>query len=377
MKKIIHVVYECTPGSFRGGVQKVAYELALFQSRQGENVEIWTLDNDINDKVTYENGLTIRYFKGFSFLGVKGSFELISSLYEIKDEICAIHSHNTFHILNYQVYKFCRKNKITSVFQPHGALDSNLFNKLNLQSLKKIIYIKLFESKILNNCHAVFALTEKEREQVLKLSDSKNIIVVPNGIRYPESTFSVSGGKLNDGFRFLYIGRIVEKKGLHDFIVAFSKFLEQHPSSEFFIVGDSSQFPSYTQRLKQMISNFQIDKKVVWYGFADESEKKELFRTSDIFIHASYSEGMPMAVLEAMAHNQVCLVTEGCYMAGAADNHSLYQVSQGDSALYQGALELFNDKELFLNLRRNSHQYIKKNHCWEKLARKTIEIYNS
>ena len=41
---IRHLVYECLPGAYAGGVQKMVFELASAQRRLGADVEVWTVD---------------------------------------------------------------------------------------------------------------------------------------------------------------------------------------------------------------------------------------------------------------------------------------------------------------------------------------------
>ena len=41
-------------------------------------------------------------------------------------------------------------------------------------------------------------------------------------------------------------------------------------------------------------------------------EKEKVFRNSSAFILSSYSEGLPMAVLEAMSYRVPCLISENC-----------------------------------------------------------------
>lgn len=44
MKSVVHVVYDCTPGTYAGGVQKMVFELARAQRQVGANVEVWALN---------------------------------------------------------------------------------------------------------------------------------------------------------------------------------------------------------------------------------------------------------------------------------------------------------------------------------------------
>ncbi len=60
---IRHLVYECLPGAYAGGVQKMVFELASAQRRLGADVEIWTVDAQRSGQTTIHGGLPVRYFQ--------------------------------------------------------------------------------------------------------------------------------------------------------------------------------------------------------------------------------------------------------------------------------------------------------------------------
>lgn len=377
---IVHVVYECEPGEFKGGVQKVTLELASAQKKIGMDVEIWTLSKDENKKSIIYNDVPVKYFKPEVLFGVYNSVELIKSLENEKINISIIHSHNTYHPLNLQIGKFCRLNKIPVFYHPHGALDSSLFNGYSFQALKKKLYIKFFEAKNLKGANGVFALTENEKQQLLELGVDKNVYVLPNGIHKSQNVERCSylhqRYNLSEGDRiFLFVGRVVHKKGLHIFLEAFAKLVEQMPYCYFFIAGDPQQNPNYSCQLKEKITEFGIDKNIKWLGFLSETKKPDVFNSADVFIHSSYSEGMAMAVLEAMSYGLPCIVTEGCYMSNAAKSGALIECKQNSKALFKAALDLISDDERLQLLRIKTIDYVRQNHNWLRIAEQTKSYY--
>lgn len=373
---VIHVVYECVPGQFKGGVQKVALELACAQKELGLNVEIWTLSGSKSIDTVCHNGVNVKYFKSEKTFGVSGSKSLIDELDKVKSEIAIVHAHNTFHKLNLQVGQFCNENQTPVYYHPHGALDPSLFSGFGFQAIKKKIYIKFFEARNLRCADGVFALTENEKSQLIQLGIKDNIIVLPNGIEQNsviESNYNFRAKhKINIGAKvFLFVGRIVPKKGLHIYIKAFAKLINKLDDCFFAIAGDTNQLPEYTEHLKGLITQLGIEKNIIWVGFLDEQMKSEVFNSADVFIHASYSEGMAMSVLEAMGYGLPCLVTEGCYMSEAAENKALIECKQDADSLFDSSLKLITDNKLLAELKVNSISYVNENHDWVKIAEKT------
>ena len=378
--RIIHVVYECIPGQFKGGVQKVSLELACAQKSLGLDVELWTLSGSENWDSVIFNDVPVRYFKSESVFGVFGSKEMLDELQKMKSLISVVHAHNTFHRLNLQVGAFCKKNSVSVFYHPHGALDPSLFSGLSFQSIKKKLYIKFFEARNLKIANGIFALTENEKLQLCQLGVKDNIIVLPNGISDNEFIDVIPGfRKANDLDQdakiFLFVGRIVPKKGLHIFLEVFSKLIDKIDNCYFVIAGNVNQQPDYSESLYQLIKKLDISKNIIWLGFLDENTKPDVFNSADIFIHASYSEGMAMSVLEAMSYGLPCLVTEGCYMSEAANHNAVIECQQSVSALFESSLDLITNEKVLRELRKNSISYINENHDWLKIAEKTKQYY--
>lgn len=379
---IIHIVYECTPGVFRGGVQKVVLELAEAQLRLGCDVEIWALNGDADALVKTSGGVTIRNFSYSSFPGgVKGSRSLINALSSLMRCGLILHAHNTFHPINIQVGRFARANGVPVFYHTHGALDPKLFQGFSFKALKKKIYNFIFEVRNLNRSSAVFALTELELEQLRSLGVKSHILVVPNGVAsmasltYAAPTWREKLGVSKDAPILLYMGRIVAKKALHDIIDAFVGVRGVNSAAQLIIAGDFSQDPAYTEVLLRKIAAHDIADAVHWIGFVDDGMKANLFCSSDVFLHASYSEGMAMAILEALAYGKPVVVTKGCYMGEAARVGALIECDQGAVALTKSIISVISSPRVRAELSERAVGYISSNHLWSEIAAKTIAAY--
>ncbi|MGV2989285.1 glycosyltransferase [Vibrio sp. E150_011] len=382
---IIHVVYDCVPGVFRGGVQKVVVDLALAQYKNGANVEIWALKENKNCPDIDYKGLKIKYFDSYTVFGVKLSFELINSLMLIKKDIDIIHCHSTFHPINFQVAYFSVNNNVKLACHTHGALDVKLFSGLKFQHLKKRVYIKFFESYLLRNSSCVFALTHDEKKQLRYFGLNENVLVLPNGIGFPKyynPDDKKAGLKLKqelsisyDSKVLLFVGRIVRKKGITYIVDALKIALTSNSNVILIIAGDPNQDEYYTNELKRIIISNNISDNVIWYGFVSDEFKPALFSASDVFIHASYSEGMAMSVLEAMSYSIPCIVTPGCYMQEARDFGALIEVQQRPIALAEAIVKMLEDPRALELFGKASSDYVRTNHSWCELADISVKAY--
>ena len=97
MKAVIHVVYDCVPGTYAGGVQKMVFELASSQRRAGANAEIWALNDLRAGAVEDHGGLPVRYFMPDACLGLAKSDRLEARLRALGPGH-VLHGHNSFQI---------------------------------------------------------------------------------------------------------------------------------------------------------------------------------------------------------------------------------------------------------------------------------------
>jgi glycosyltransferase involved in cell wall biosynthesis len=379
MPPIRHVVYECVPGAYAGGVQKMVFELASAQRRRGAEVEIWAPDAVRAGSYEFFDGLPIRYFYPDPLFGLARSFRLGAALRRLPAGTI-VHAHNTFNPLNLQVGRAARHAGLRAFYHPHGALDPALFAGHGWKALKKRLYIRAFSRPNLNAARGVFALTPLERNQLVSLGVTSPVHVVPNGIQPVRVAPAEAGQALRRKHGIgpatpviLFVGRITEKKRIEDIILALSLLGAEAP--HLFIAGSPNVEADYAARLFQCVRACGHAARVHWLGFLDEAAKAEAYAAADVFVHASESEGMALAILEAMDAGLPVVATRGCYMSNAASAEALVQCDQGPEALAQALRPLITDRGRARTQGLVGRTYVRRAHDWETIAATTLRIY--
>ena len=111
-------------------------------------------------------------------------------------------------------------------------------------------------------------------------------------------------GLSSDVFVFGTIGRLAPTKGLTYLIEAFSKAKEKIPSAHLVIFGDGA----CRTELEELASKLSCSDSIHFLGHRDNIE--QLIKGMDVFVLSSIAEGMPRAILEAMAAGIPCIATE-------------------------------------------------------------------
>ncbi|ATP56101.1 glycosyl transferase [Pedobacter ginsengisoli] len=153
------------------------------------------------------------------------------------------------------------------------------------------------------------SMTNFEKQKLV----SKRGIVIPNGIAIPEHT-KTGNDLVNDSFKWICIGHFRWNK---DYLTLFKAIaLLKHRNFTVDIVGDlnGELWP------KKTIEELNIQDYVNIMGFRKETHT--YLGQSDAFVLSSFSEGMPNAILEAMAYARPTVVTD------IDGNHELIEKAQ-------------------------------------------------
>jgi colanic acid/amylovoran biosynthesis glycosyltransferase len=161
------------------------------------------------------------------------------------------------------------------------------------------------------------------------------------GIPVDEIPFRVRAWPGKGAWKFVQASRLIEKKGVRMSLRAFAKFAERHPESTFTIAGEG---PLRTE-LGQLAAELGVADRVFFPGFISQTQLRELFYQSHIFLHPSEvggngnQEGVPNSMLEAMASGLPVFATEHGGIPEAIENErSGILVKERDDAALATAL---------------------------------------
>jgi glycosyltransferase involved in cell wall biosynthesis len=168
----------------------------------------------------------------------------------------------------------------------------------------------------------------------------------------------------------LFVGRITAKKRIEDIIQAVAR-----SDAHLFIAGNPEAEPDYAALLRAEAKAVGCATRIHWLGFMDEAAKSVAYAASDVFVHASESEGMALAILEAMSAGLPVVATRGCYMAEAAATGALAECASGADALARAMAPLLADAARAQAQGEAGRAYVGRVHDWTAIARRTLEIY--
>lgn len=133
-----------------------------------------------------------------------------------------------------------------------------------------------------------------------------DIVYIPNGVtvRPVGDTDALDTWQLIPGGYVLAVSRLVKHKGIGYLIEAFKKI---ETDKKLVIVGDSAFTDDYVAQIRRLAEG---DPRIIFTGNQTGESLKQLFSHAYIFVQPSESEGLSIALLEAMAYEQAVLVSD-------------------------------------------------------------------
>lgn len=153
-------------------------------------------------------------------------------------------------------------------------------------------------------CDAVIVQSE-DQIPFLRRADQKKCVLIPNPMdsRYK----SIPKIAIDEhSARFMAAGRIVAQKNYPLMLRAFARIHEEYPQATLQIFGKGEE--AYTEQIRQMVCAHGLSDAVRLMGRSDHIEKE--YGKNDVFLLTSDYEGLPNALIEAMACGLVCISTD-------------------------------------------------------------------
>jgi colanic acid/amylovoran biosynthesis glycosyltransferase len=161
----------------------------------------------------------------------------------------------------------------------------------------------------------VFCISDFCRSQLCALmpaSDWDKFTVIRLGVdplvlTPPSRPSSMS--RRGETLRLMCTGRMVAAKGHHVLLEAIKLLHERQVSIDVTLVGGGPEL----EKLRQYVIANQLSESVTFMGALSHPETLALLRRADLFALASFAEGIPVALMEAMSLGLPCVST---YIAG-------------------------------------------------------------
>lgn len=267
-----------------------------------------------------------------------------------------------------------RRTRRPYIISPHGMLDAWA---LRHSRWKKQIALALFERAHLERAACLHALCQAEADAIRALGLRNPICVVPNGVDLPAPAANPApppwaGSFAPDDPVMLYLGRLHPKKGLVPLLEAWAR--ARHPRWRLVVAGWDQG--DHRRDLAGLVNQLGLTASVHFAGPLHGSAKDAAFRAASGFILASFSEGLPMTILEAWSYGVPVLMTPACNLPIGFAKGAAIEISTEPDQLAHALLGYFQMTDSArAEIGRRGRALVVQHFDWRHIAQKMYRVY--
>jgi poly(glycerol-phosphate) alpha-glucosyltransferase len=291
-----------------------------------------------------------------------------------------VHLHGMWTYVSYVAGALARRWQCPLVVSPHGSLQPPA---LAISSRKKALASLLYERRNLTEASCLCALSEQEKASFRAHGFKGRVAVIPSGVsRAVECSLEEvaefrARHNLTPDFKvMLFLSRVARIKNLPLLLRAFAKNVKTRPEWVLVIAGSDER--GHIHEVRALIQDLGIEKSVRLIGPVFGREKACAFSSASVFVLPSHSEGLPIAVLEAMEYGKPVLATDGWTLPVTTCAKFGWRVAADERTFETTLLEVMSTSEDTLaEMGRSARSVVREHFDWDSVARQARSLYAS
>ena len=334
----MNIIHISSVNSEINGIGSVLTILAKEQRFLGHNVQVVTIAK--GDFVDLSS----------AFIKITNRKEFTNLIKCFSPDIVIFHS---VYSLEFLLFASVLKIKnIPYAIELHGALSKQNLQKHRFK--KKIANLFFYNRFIKNACTIIYLNAGEYTNSVVKKINAKSVII-PNGCYIPLLDCNFLERECSEKIEYVYLGRIeLHHKALDILLNALcilqQKGYDKNIHFSFYGIGEGEDF--------------------VWF------KKEKAFCNADVFVLTSRSEGMPVAVLEALSYGLPCILTSQTNMADVVSSANAGWIATLSAesiaeTIVRSVAEYRNNFRLY----RQRSFSLASEYDWKKIAEQSICLY--
>ncbi len=381
--RLTQIISHYVPAHRFGGPLQVAHGLGKALVARGHRVSVCTTnladaDRDLDVpldtpvdvdgvSVFYEPTCCSRYW-GFSpRLWQRANQEIATA------DVALVHFHYQF--ANWAGASLARRHHKPYALFAHGSFQKAAVARKG--RLRKKLYLQCAERRNLRHADWLFFNAPEERLGSLFSEPGK---ILPSGIDPQEFDAALAGkenpfrsrfSQLQDKLVVLFLGRVdFAGKGLDRLLPAFQRFVRSTPKAHLVIAGADER--GGLAQVESLIEELNLTRDVTITGLLRGSDRIAALRESDLFVLPSPSEGLSIALLEALYVGLPVIVTDRVGFSGQIRSCGAGIVTKCDSEALLAALTTLASAEKRSQLRGRATDLVRRDYSWSAVAEQLL-----
>lgn len=294
-----------------------------------------------------------------------------------KADPAILHLHGLWSSLSISALRFQKTHRMPVVVSPHGMLDPWA---LQNSGWKKKLAMMAFERKALKTASCLHALNDAEAEAIRSLGLRTPIAVIPNGIGKTTQRLDAPLDVLRQDHRrvLLFLGRIHPKKGISELIEAWAILCARSPELQktWRLVVAGWDDGGHALSLKGRTIALGLEAHITFTGPLFGNDKGAALAQAAAFVLPSYSEGLPMTILEAWSYGLPVFMTDACNLPEAFEAGAAYRISTDPVGLAATLAEGLSAPSDLTCMGERGRMLTEERFAWSTVAKHWAELYS-
>jgi glycosyltransferase involved in cell wall biosynthesis len=247
-------------------------------------------------------------------------------------------------------FKFVKRNKIILMSERFEKRDALVHDRL----LKRVAraFFNVYLRFVYRRCDALIAYSSKAADYLrhVGVKDEKIFKSVQAVFDIQKSPHKEVQQTNKDIITILSIAYLEDRKGIDNLIIAFKTL--SNANTKLVIAGDGE----IRQKLEAMASG---NENIVFAGYVDGVEKRDLYEAADIFVLPSHFETWGLVVNEAMHYGLPVIITNAMGSTDLIDGNGIIIPAGDTDALVQALKKLVESCEIRNKMGERSQEIIR------------------
>lgn len=228
--------------------------------------------------------------------------------------------------------------------------------------------VQSFQALVLGQCDRVIVLSEYWHEVLRGWIDPAAIDVIPNAVDVHDYDPSYS----IEPPHIVVVSNLIERKGIRELANALEKLPDTVEEPYTATIAGSGPLAPIVESLEER------HPEVSYLGYVSEPDKRKLLEQGSIFVLPSHAEGLPIAILEAMAGGNAIVSTTVGGIPEVIDEANGLLVEPGDEdALYAALRDLVTDPDVVDRMSRQNRRLAIDRYGWDTVLEQVTDVYDA
>jgi glycosyltransferase involved in cell wall biosynthesis len=337
-----------------GGIGLHVHNLSEMQASRGHEVTVLTSDlgsRDLPDSESRSGYRIVRCSEVISPFDNSIAPGVVPGVLRRLGSCDLLHVHSHLHFVSNVAAILGWASRIPLLVTNHGLVSQTAprwLRKLHFAAVGKHTF---------DAADRILCYTETDRARLETRGVSSSVHVVPNGIDcdqfQPDPTTAAAR-------QLVFVGRLKRGKGVGYLLEGFADLHGQYPDLRLVLVGDGPLRDSLASRAEAL----GVRAGVEFTGYLPNRDVVDVYNESTVFVLPSLSEGLPRAMLEAMACELPVVTSDLPQLRPIIDEAGFTVPKRDPDAISSRVARLLDNPELRARMGREGRRRVREQYDW-------------